>query len=112
MPQSIESVARLGQYLEGVLGRADHHAGNVDQICLAIAGAVIWRATADPEVHAREGEMKNVLWFQVGSRRFAISYNHSEGQIELRERTTHGQTIAAFNNATPLADIKRVFQSL
>lgn len=112
MPQTIESVNLLQQYLSGVLDRADHHAGNVDQICLAIAGAVIWRKSGDLSVMSRDGDLKNVLWFIVGERRFAISYNHGEGRIEVREGTTRGNTLVSFDNATPIAEVKQFFQGL
>lgn len=63
MPHQVTDVDTLADYLGGVIGRADHRARNVDQIALAIAGAIMWRKDADPiEVMAQAGEMKNVLW--------------------------------------------------
>jgi len=40
------------------LERADHHADNVNEIALAIAGGIIWKTTEDIRVMSREGEMK------------------------------------------------------
>jgi hypothetical protein len=62
MATSIDSISILKNYLTGVLSRADHHAHNVNEIALAIAGGIIWRTTNRIRVMSREGEMKNVLW--------------------------------------------------
>jgi hypothetical protein len=43
MPQAIASVDVLQQYIQGVMARAEHHANNVDEVALAVAGAVVWR---------------------------------------------------------------------
>lgn len=61
---------------------------------------------------AREGELKNVLWFHVGGQRYALSYNHDSGEIELRLGTTHGNVVASFGNETPLDEVRRAFESL
>ncbi len=78
-----------------------------------IAGGVIWRKDDEPiKVMEREGEMKNVLWFKVGGRQYALSYNHESGSIELRQGTTHGGVIAAFTNAMPNSSVRQIFASL
>jgi hypothetical protein len=59
MPQTIASVDVLQQYIQGVMARAEHHANNVDEVALAIAGAVVWRKEGEIEVMTREGDMKN-----------------------------------------------------
>ena len=112
MPTTVSAVDALQQYVQGVMDRAHHHANNVDQICLAIAGAVIWRKDGDLEVLEREGELKNVLWVRVNGKRYALSYNHVQGSIEVRERSTQGKLLKAFTNATSLTDVKQFFGSL
>lgn len=62
MPHQVRDLDVLRDYLRGVMDRAEHHAQNVNEVPLAVAGGVIWRKDDDPlEVMVREGEMKNVL---------------------------------------------------
>ena len=113
MPHQVTDVDVLRDYLRGVLDRADHHAQNVNEIALAIAGAIIWRKDDTPlEVMIREGEMKNVLWVKIRNQRYALSYNHESGEIELRDGSTRGNVVGTFSNATPLTDVKRIFGAL
>lgn len=113
MPQQVTDVDVLRDYLRGVMDRADHHAQNVNEIALAIVGGIIWRKDDDPlEVMVREGEMKNVLWFKVGGQRYAISYNHEAGEIEIRRGTTQGVVRGSFSNATSNAQVRQIFAGL
>jgi hypothetical protein len=112
MPQAVTNVDILQQYIRGVMERAEHHANNVDEICLAIAGAVVWRKDGEIEVMARDGDMKNVLWFRANGRRYALSYNHDQNSIEVPERNTQGDVLASFANATPVGDVKQFFAGL
>ena len=113
MPQQVTDIDLLRDYLRGVVNRADHHAQNVSEIALAIAGGVIWRKDDDPlEVMVREGEMKNVLWFRVGGKRYALSYNHDTCEIELRQGTTQGDVIASFSNAMSNREVRNIFSAL
>jgi hypothetical protein len=79
-----------------------------------LAGAIIWRKDDDEpiKVMARDGEIKNVLWARINGQRYAFSYNHSAGEIEMRRGSTQGPILQAFSNATPLAKLKRVFENL
>lgn len=106
MATTIQNIETLRAYLSGVLDRANHHAQNVNAIALAIAGGIIWRTTDNIKVMSREGEMKNVLWLQVGNRTLCFAYNHSTGDIEVREGSVQGTVIRSFNNTTPIADVK------
>jgi hypothetical protein len=112
MPLTINTLRILNEYITGVMGRADHHGPNVNEIALAIAGAVIWKSTDDVEVRTYAGETANVLWMTVNGNRYALCYNHGNGTIELRDRTIQGNVLASFDNATPIADIKTVFNRL
>ena len=113
MPQQVTDIDVLRNYLRGVMDRADHHAQNVNDVSLSIAGGVVWRKDDDPlEVMTREGEMKNVLWFKVEQKRYALSYNHNTGKIELRQNTTQGSVVASFSNAMTNAEIRTIFSSL
>jgi hypothetical protein len=112
MATTIHNIDILREYLSGVLDRANHHAQNVNEIALAIAGGIIWRTTNNIRVLSREGEMKNVLWLQVDNRTLCFTYNHSNGSIEVKEGSTQGAIIATFNNTTPIADVKLFFENL
>jgi hypothetical protein len=81
----------LQQYLLGVVARADHHADNVNEVVLSLAGAIIWRKGPDDlEVMVRDGVVKNVLWVRINGQRYALSYNHNDRTIEMRCGSTQG----------------------
>jgi len=112
MATTLHNIDILRDYLAGVLDRANHHAQNVNEIALAIAGGIIWRTTNDIRVLSREGEMKNVLWLQVSERRLCFVYNHNTNAIEIRDGSTHGTVLASFSNTTPIGDVKHFFEIL
>lgn len=113
MPTPVTDVAILQRYLEGVLARADHHAGNVGQIALAITGAIVWRKDPDPiQVLERDGEMKNVLWVLIGGQRYAFTYDHSTQAILILRGSTQGKVLHSLTNATPLSELSDIFRSL
>lgn len=106
-------VQALHQYAEGVMNRADHHAGQVKGIALALLGGVIWRG--DPgsiAIKQYAGSPANVLWVTIGGKRYAFAYNHATAEIEIRDRTQSGTALHSFSNATPVADVEAVFRSL
>jgi Integron cassette protein VCH_CASS1 chain len=113
MPQQVTDIDVLRNYLQGVMDRADHHAQNINEVVLAVAGGVVWKKDDDPlEVMIREGEMKNVLWFKVNRDRYALSYNHDTGEIELRRNTTQGPVVASFCNAMSTSQVRSIFGTL
>lgn len=113
MPTDVADVDRLQEYLNGVLSRADHHANNVREIALAVVGAIIWRKDGDPiEVMDHNGELKNVLWVSIGGSRYAFSYSHADSAIQIRRRTTRGEVLHSLTNATPLSELRTIFQNL
>ncbi len=112
MPRTITDVDVLQEYIAGVMERADHHAGNVDEIALAVAGAIVWRKDGDIRVYEREGQMTNVLWVTISGTQYAFSYNHTAGVIEVRRDSIKGRVLASFSNATPIADVKAFFGAL
>lgn len=114
MALTVTEIEELRAYLNGVMNRADHHAGAVNEIALALAGAILWRKNDEEpiKVMVRDGHTTNVLWVRIGSTRYAFSYNHDAGQIEMREGSTHGPTLHTFTNSTPLASVRMIFESL
>ena len=112
MPLTVSSVEDLQTYIRGVLGRAEHHAHNVDEVILTIAGAVLWRAEGDLRVMAQDSGMKNVLWLEVGGTRYAISYNHEAATVEVRQNSTHGPVLRSFTNTSAADEVKAFFGAL
>lgn len=114
MPLTVTEIEELREYLRGVMDRADHHAEAVNEVALALAGAIIWRKDDDEpiKVMAQNGETKNVLWVRIGGQRFAFSYNHSAGAIEMRRDSTQGPVLNSFSNRTHLAHVKQIFEGL
>ncbi|KAA9327242.1 hypothetical protein F0P96_18590 [Hymenobacter busanensis] len=114
MALTVTEVEELRNYLIGVMERADHHAGNVHEIALALMGAMIWRKDEDQDIRVmtRDGQAKNVLWVVINSQRYALVYNHSTGAIDMREDGIQGNTLKSFTNATPLSDVRQFFASL
>jgi len=114
MTITIQDVDTLQKYIEGVMERADHHAVQVAGVALALSGAIIWRKDDDEEIEVleRDGELKNVLWVWIGGSRYAFSFNHDTGQIEMREGSTQGAVIQSFDNNTTMAHVESVFRGL
>lgn len=114
MALTVTGVEELRDYLCGVMARADHHAGNVQEIALALAGGILWRKDdGEPiQVMSRDGEAKNVLWATIGGQRYAFSYNHGTDEIDMRHGTVRGQALHSFSNATPLAAVHHIFKAL
>ena len=112
MAISINSIETLQAYLNGVLGRADHHAKNVEGVALALLGAVIWRSTGEIEVREYNGNPANMIWFYVNQNRYVLSYNHSQETIELKDRTNNGSVIASFDNSSSYENLIDIFKEL
>lgn len=112
MAVTIQDIDILKEYLVGVLNRADHHASNVNEIALAIVGGIIWKQTGNIKVMSREGEMKNVLWLNVGDKKYCFVYNHENEGIEVKEGSIQGNVIQIFNNKTGISSVKDFFASL
>lgn len=112
MAITISTLNILQEYLNAVLERADHHANNVNEIALAIAGGIIWKTTKDVRVMSRNGDMKNVLWLQAKTKTLCFVYNHSTGNIDVRDGGIQGLTIITFNNLNTINDVKNFFKTL
>jgi hypothetical protein len=114
MPVTLDDVDLLKRYIDGVMGRAGHHAQDVTAVALALAGAIVWRkdATTDIQVMSKDGDLKNVLWVKINGQRYAFSYNHNSRTIEMRKGSTQGDVLHSFSNATPLAEIEATFRAL
>jgi len=113
MPTHVNDIETLKQYIGGVMGRADHHAKNVNEVTLALVGAIIWKKDDEPiKVMAHKGEMKNVLWVNIHGVRYAFSYNHDNKSVSMYRDSVQGMLVYSFANDTPLSKIREVFEAL
>jgi hypothetical protein len=92
MALTVTDMEIMQAYLEGVMDRAAHHAGNVEM--------------------TKSGDAKNVLWVSINKQRYAFSYNHEAKEIEMRLKSTHGAVLHTFSNKTSLTSIKSIFAAL
>ena len=113
MALSVNDVDTLQGYIKGVLARADHHAGKVNEIALALVGAIVWKKdNLSIKVMEREGSTKNVLWVNINKNKYAFSYNHETQKIEMRKDTIRGTILNQFDNSTSLSNLKQIFEIL
>jgi hypothetical protein len=114
MAIALKSVDALQEHLRGVLEHADRHAGGVNEVLLAVIGGVLWRKNpGEPlRVGDKNGAGGNIIWFRIGTQRYALLYKYKAGRIELMLDSRHGHVLHAFTNATPLAEVVRVFSTL
>lgn len=113
MPTKITDLDILREYISGVMSRADHHAKNINEITLALVGAIVWKKDEEPiQVMAHKGEMKNVLWVKMNGVRYAFSYNHKNKSVSMHRDSTQGMLIYSFSNQTPISKIREIFETL
>jgi Integron cassette protein VCH_CASS1 chain len=115
MPVIVDDVSVLRAYLRGVLADAKHHANNVEEVILALAGAVISRQDEGSplEVHSgKGGGLGRALTVTIGSNRFALSYDHGDKAVQLKAGSFQGPVVHKFTNATPMSEVARVFANL
>ncbi len=111
MSFSIEGLKTFSNYINQLMDKADHHAFNVNEIVLAIAGAVLWKGE-DLKVLVREGDIKNTIWFNISGKRYALKYSHEDSDIKLHRGSLQGRVIAIFNNSSPVSFVKQTFDKL
>ncbi len=114
MPIQLNSVRQLQTYLGGVIDRASHHAPEIEEVILTLAGAaVLFKDTETPlEARSWKGSLANVLWMTRNGQRYAFSYNHSNRQISIKRGSTRGTVVASFDNQTPTAQVINIFGHL
>lgn len=112
MALKIEDIRLMKRYFEGVMGRANHHAENVNEIILALAGGVIWRG-AEIDVRTYGGKTANMLWMKTDSgKSYCFIFNHNNWLIEVYENTMNGRPLKQFSNADSLTDVRLFFENL
>jgi len=107
MALTITTIDEMQEYLQGVVGRADHHARAVNSIVLPLLGAVVLYKDPRTEIEVRtyDGSPANMLWCFMGGNRYAFLYNHTTGYVKMRDRTGRGETVAEFHNGMSLLEV-------
>ena len=112
MALKVSNISDFQQYFEGVMGRANHHADNVNEIILALVGGVVWKSNGRFQVKQYAGMPANMLWMEVGDQIYCFKFNHETDCIEVHLNTHNGEVIKEFNNSTPLSEVKSFFERL
>jgi len=114
MAMTISTIDDFQEYLEAVSGKANHHAKNVSEVALCLAGAVVMFKDKDSEIKimAVEGEKGNMMWVTIGGTRYALSYDHKTKSVLVKEGGIRGPVITSFNNASTAGEVIAFFGSL
>lgn len=114
MALQVNSVQDLRDYISGVARRAEHHAPQVREVLLTLAGAVIHYSDAESviEVREHEGRPRNQLWFAVDGGRYVLSYDHERSSVVLKRGSQQGEIVAEFTNSTTSAEVVALFEHL
>ena len=113
MAITAKDVEELHTDAEGVMGRADHHAGKVKGIALALLGGIIWRGDPDSiRIRSFAGSPANMLWVNIGGKTYVFAYNHGDEKIEIRDRTQTGSVLHSFDDSNSASDIETAFRAL
>lgn len=112
MPIPLLAVDHLQRYFTQVVERAEHHAEDVSEVLPMLAGVLIM--CKDPgtnlEAHNYRGVAANALHVTIGGQRFALSYDHDQHAIAVKEGSFRGPLLAMFDNSTSLEGIYRVLR--
>jgi len=111
MAIKINEVDVLQKYIDGVVARADHHAQEVKEILFPLIGVIIWKKSGTIEVLEKNGKIGNVLWVNIGDKRYAFSYNHEDSKIEMR-KNIKGEVLHSFDNNTGIDEIVKKLEAL
>jgi hypothetical protein len=114
MPIRVNDVETLHDFAVGVMARAGHQTTQVRAIVLALFGGIVWRAEPGSiEIRFQDGGRANDLrWVSVTGNEYTCTYSRETDQMEVHDRSGRGSTLHAFSNATPIAEVERIFSTL
>jgi hypothetical protein len=118
MAVQVKELDSLQKYIDGIMTRANHHAGFVKEVVFPLITAVIWTKDADIEVRGSGDDMKNLLWVNIKGQRYAFTYDHGEktnphtAKIDMRKNSLNGEVIKSFTNETTIKEIQEFFGNL
>jgi len=95
------------------MSRAVHHAPQVKEVLLALAGAVVLFKDAESKIKVRthSGKTANVLWVEIKQKEYALTYNHNDHSVDIK-LGLRGKTLASFDNKTSVQNILKIFENL
>lgn len=96
------------EYLGKIMWKANHHAEEVVNIILPLAGLVQWKAK-DFVARQYRGELANMFWCSVGKKNYCFVYNHDNRIIYLHKNNSKGEILAELNNQTTPEQIFHLF---
>ena len=106
------NVRLLRTYFKGVLGRTEHHAGNVDEVIYYLLGAVMQFGSDEIEVRTYKDNVANEIWFNINQQKYCMVYDHEKECVVLK-RNTHDKTFeVVFNNDNSLQEVLKTFKTL
>lgn len=108
----VSNINDFQEYFSGVMGRANHHANNVNKIILALVGGVIWRSNGNFRIREYAGTPANMMWMEVNGTTYCFLFSHTNGNIEVHKDSAKGSIVRTFDNNTPLTEVKAFFENL
>lgn len=113
MSAFIKDISQLHDYLKGVMERAEHHAPEVSEIVLALAGGVIASLNGGTiQVYTYKGSPANIVWVTVNNKRYCFKYNHEDKEIVVCHNSCKEQPFRTFTNSSPISEVKTFCQRL
>jgi hypothetical protein len=112
MASKIDDVKILKEYLKGIFTRSMHHAHNVNEIIFPLIGLILLFSDGDIQVRDQDGELKNVLWFTINEKKYAMKYDHSLNSITLHSGSSTGPIVEKFQNSDSNQFLINIFNCL
>ena len=113
MAKAVTDIKTLRRYIHRVVGKAEHHGGEVKGVVLAVLGAIIWCSSGQIKVREYKEKMANMAYFKVGKKNYVAKYSHEgKGSVEILADTQIGEILISFNDSTRAGEIYEFFHSL
>lgn len=112
MSTKIEKIDLLRTYLNGVFARTLCHAPNVNEVIFPLIGLVLLKSEGDIQVRDQEGDLKNVIWFNINGMKYSLKYDHALNVISLHIGSSTGQKIHDFQNSDSNRLLIEIFKKL
>jgi hypothetical protein len=114
MPVELNSIDELNSYLTRVIDRARHHAHEIQDIILTLAGAVILEKDRGEPLSAGSyrGNVANVLRATIRRQQYVFSYNHDEQRVDIKRGNARGEIVGSFDNHDSAREVARLFGQL
>lgn len=112
MSKKIEELKILKEYINGVFNRSMHHAQNVNEIIFPLIGLVLLKSEGDILVRDQDGDLKNVIWFNIKGTKYSMKYDHALNVITLHIGSSTGPKIHDFQNSDSNKLLLEIFNNL